>query len=160
MPYWQLYYHLVWSTKNRQPILTAAVEPVIFQLLREKALQLEATVFEINGTMDHVHLIAAIPPKIAVATFVGQVKATSSTLYNKKYPTPAPFFWQDEYGAFSFDKKRLPNVTAYVRNQKEHHTQGSIVPLLERSENVDRTKESASDLYLADELDLMELPGE
>lgn len=44
----------------------------------------------------------------------------------------AKFAWQEEYGVFSFDGKRLPNVVAYVENQKQHHGQHNLIPILER----------------------------
>ena len=133
MPYCQLFYHLVWSTKNRLPLLTAQVESVVHDFLRAKAIGLGATVFALNGTADHVHVVVSIPPKIAVAKFVGQVKAVASTKYNKSTPDGLPFFWQDEYGVFSFDAKRLPNYVAYISNQKEHHAQNTLIPVLERT---------------------------
>ena len=83
MPYHQLYYHLVWATKHRQPILTPAVEPIVYNLLRTKAIGLGATVYALNGDEMHVHMVASITPAIAVAKFVGQVKATTSTRFNK-----------------------------------------------------------------------------
>lgn len=137
MPYWQLYYHLVWSTKDRQPLLTSALEPVVHNLLWRKAVGLGATVFALNGTADHVHLVAAIPPKLAVATFVGQVKGVASARLNQMAPESEPFYWQAEYGAFSFDRKRLPSVVAYVERQKEHHAARTTIPILERWEDVD-----------------------
>jgi len=94
---------------------------------------MEATVFALNGTVDHVHMVVAIPPKIAVAKFIGQVKAVASTRFNKSGLSPTPFFWQEEYAVFSFDRKRLPNYIAYVERQKEHHTQGTTIPVLERT---------------------------
>lgn len=135
MPYTQLFYHLVWSTKNRLPLLTPQVEPVIHNYLRTKAIGLGATVFAVNGVEDHVHVVASIPPKIAVAKFIGQIKAVASTKFNKSAPDAPPFFWQDEYGAFTFDAKRLPNYVAYVNRQKEHHRQGTTIPILERTNN-------------------------
>ena len=131
MPYWQLFYHIIWGTKNREPLLTSNVEPVIHGYLRSKAVGLGATVFALDGTQDHVHIVAAIPPKIAVAKFIGQIKAVASTRFNKSHPN-MPFFWQGEYGAFSFDAKRLPNYIAYVNQQKEHHAQNTLIPILER----------------------------
>ena len=133
MPYWQLFYHIVWSTKNREPLLTPDVEPVIHGFLRSKASGLEAVVFALNGTVDHVHMVAAIPPKIAVAKFIGQIKAVASTKFNKSGRVEV-FFWQEEYGVFSFDGKRLPNYIAYVERQKEHHAQHTTIPILERTE--------------------------
>ena len=135
MPYCQLFYHLVWSTKNRHHLLTPDVEPVIHNFLRSKAIGLGATVFALNGTEDHVHLVVSIPPKIAVSRFIGQIKAVASTKFNKSRSDLPPFCWQEEYGAFSFDAKRLPNYIAYVERQKEHHACGTIIPVLERTAN-------------------------
>jgi REP element-mobilizing transposase RayT len=132
MPYWQLFYHMIWATKNREPLLTPAIEPVIHDFLRVKAIGLGATVFALDGTEDHVHVVAAIPPRIAVAKFIGQIKAVASTRHNKMYPD-TPFFWQREYGVFSFDGKRLPNYIEYVQQQKEHHARNTIIPVLERT---------------------------
>jgi REP element-mobilizing transposase RayT len=132
MPYWQLFYHLVWSTKNREPFLTPTVEKQIYGLLTSKAVGLNGVVYTIGGTHDHVHMVVAIPPAISVAKFVGQIKGVASTRFNKSGISTVRFEWQDEYGAFSFDAKRLPNFVAYVNRQKERHAQGTIIPLLER----------------------------
>jgi len=148
MPYWQLFYHIVWSTKNREPLLTPEAEPIIYGYLRNKALGLEANVYAINGYRDHVHLVASIPPKIAVSKFVGQVKAVASVKYNQSRPGAAPFYWQEEFGAFSFDRKRLPYVAAYVENQKTHHANNRLIPILER-DDMDDTLREAPALYTA-----------
>ena len=132
MHYWRLFYHMVWTTKRRTLLLTPEVESVIYGFLRSKATGLGATVFALNGVDDHVHMVAAIPPKIAVSRFIGQVKAVASTRFNKSGLGSTPFFWQAEYGVFSFDGKRLPNYIAYVERQKEHHAQGTTIPILER----------------------------
>jgi REP element-mobilizing transposase RayT len=154
MPYCQLFYHLVWSTKNRHPLLTPTVEPIIHNYLRTKAIGLGATVFAVNGLTDHVHLVVSIPPKIAVAKFIGQIKAVASTKFNKSQPDAPPFFWQDEYGAFSFDAKRLPNYIAYVEQQKAHHAQGTIIPVLERTgEQTSKMIREPAPLYAVEDAD-------
>ena len=83
MPYWQLFYHLVWATKKRESILTPDVEPVIYVFLRTKAIGLGGVVFALNGWLAHVHMVVAVPPKIAIAKFVGQIKGVASTKFNK-----------------------------------------------------------------------------
>ncbi len=133
MSYWQLFYHLIWATKHRELRLTEEIEPVIHGFVREKAIGLGAYVFALDGVADHVHMVVAIPPKIAVAKFVGQVKGVASTKFNKSGVTAEPFFWQDDYGAFSFDAKRLSNYIAYVNRQKEHHAHATAIPILERT---------------------------
>jgi len=151
MPYCQLFYHLVWATKDRAPLLTSNVEPVILGFLRSKAIGLGGVLFALNSVVDHVHMVVSIPASIAVAKFVGQVKAVASTKFNKS-GIAGEFFWQEEYGAFSFDGKRLPNYIDYVERQKEHHAQGTMIPILERTtgEGVVRLSESAS-LYVVNE---------
>jgi putative transposase len=134
VPYWQLFYHIVWTTKNREPLLTPTIEPLVHEFLRNKAIGLGATVFALNGIADHIHAVVAVPPKIAVATFVGQVKGVTSAKLNKLTSPSYPFSWQNEYGVFSFDRKRLSNHVAYVERQKEHHARGTIIPALERTE--------------------------
>ena len=132
MPYWQLYYHIVWATKYRQPVLDLTAEPIIHNYIRTKAIGLGATVFAINGWVDHVHIIASVPPKIALSTFIGQIKAVSSMKFNRNYSAEIPIYWQDEYSVFSLDKKRLPYYVRYVDQQKEHHRQKTEIGALER----------------------------
>ncbi len=73
-----------------------------------------------------------MPPSLSIAKFVGQIKGAASASFNKK-TTAFILYWQEEYGVFSFDKKRLPNIIAYVNNQKHHHAQSTLIPALERS---------------------------
>ncbi len=153
MPYCQLFYHFVWSTKIRLPLLTPEVEPVIHKYLRNKSIDLEAVVFALNGTKDHVHLVVSVPPKISLSKFIGQVKGVASAKFNQEGLGQTPFFWQEEYGVFSFDAKRLPNYIAYVERQKEHHAQGTTIPVLERTTDmsVKLIRETPSIYQLEDE---------
>lgn len=132
MPYWRLFYHIVWATKNREPILVAEIEATIYGYLRAKAVGLGAVVFALDGWWDHVHMVAAIPPSIAVSKFIGQVKAAAGTKFNKSGHPKAPVYWQAEYAVFSFDEQRLPNYVSYVEGQKELHANKATIALLER----------------------------
>lgn len=165
MPYTQLLYHLLWSTQNRQPLLTARVELVVYGFLRTKAMGLGAVVFALNGTADHVHMVVSIPSSIAVATFVEQIKTTAAAKLNQTGLLPEPFSWQTEYSACTFDAQRLHNYIAYVERQKEHHTRGTTIPFLERliEDKLSASWEDASSYYDEDpawrhELETME-PG-
>ena len=133
MPYCQLYFHFVWSTRRREALLTAPVEPLVFDYMRWKAVELGGAVFALNGAADHVHLVASISPRVPVASFVSQVKASAATKFNGRSPEE-PLHWAEEYGAMTFDGKRLPYVIAYVERQKEHHAAGTLIPVLERTE--------------------------
>ncbi len=153
MPYCQLYYHFVWTTKLRRPLLTPKIEPIIYHYLRTKAVELGGLVYALNGVADHVHLVSTVPPKLAVATFIGQIKGASSTRFNKEHPAEDVFSWQREYGVFTFDKKRLPYLVRYANRQKEHHANRATIPILERTDDDNCQTAVHEDVvqYLADE---------
>ncbi|HSJ73383.1 MAG TPA: IS200/IS605 family transposase, partial [Miltoncostaeaceae bacterium] len=109
MPYWTLLYHIVWATKDRQPLLVGEVETRILGLIRAKASNLGITVHALNGMRDHVHLVASIPPTLALSKAIGQIKGVATAVYNKERSEEDPaIYWQAEYGAFTLDRKTLP----------------------------------------------------
>jgi len=133
LPYWQLFYHVVWATRYRERLLGPEIEPFAHGLIRGKAVELEAVVFALNGMDDHVHLVVSIPPKLAPATFIGKVKGASSARLSQSGRLDQLFYWQEEYAVFSLDAKRLPHHVAYVDNQKIHHARATVIPALERT---------------------------
>lgn len=82
MPYWRLYYHLIWATKGREPMLQPHLDAQLYPYLAAKAAAAGAIVYAVNGWIDHVHMVLAIPPSIAVADIVQRVKGASSHYLN------------------------------------------------------------------------------
>ena len=134
MSYWRLFYHIVWTTRNREPLIQAAFASDVHRVVAGKATQLGAVVHAVGGADDHVHLAVSVPPSLALSEFIGQVKGNSSHFANHELAMPQTFAWQAEYGVLSFDAKQLPRIVAYVRNQRMHHEQDTMIPALERSE--------------------------
>ena len=131
MPFWKLYYHIVWATAGRQPMISSDIEQLVFKAIKDKVYALGGTVSEINGTMDHVHVAGCIPPSISISKFVGEIKGSSSFHINHLPDNPQPIDWQKGFGVVSFRKDNLEQVVAYIRNQKEHHASGKIWSSLE-----------------------------
>ena len=135
MPYWRLFYHIVFSTKNREPLITPDIEQEVHGYLAGKATTLGAIVYAVNGTKDHVHVVASVSPKLALSSFIGQIKgATSHHINHMPGRTETLLDWQRGYGVVSFGEKHLDWVIDYVRRQKEHHRGGTTVAMLERVE--------------------------
>lgn len=151
MPYCQLYYHIITATRNCEPLLSPPVEKEIFQFIRMKVHQLGGELYAFNGTEDHIHLALSIPPSTAVSEFVRQIKGYSSSRYNKSSSSLELFSWQQEYGVFSFDKKRLPSIIAYIERQKEHHREGNLISTLERCEQDTREVSDEAGEYVIPE---------
>jgi putative transposase len=97
MPYWRLFYHVVWGTKNRLPLIESAWEADLHGYIWGKATALECIPHAINGIPDHLHVVISIPPKLSIATTIGQLKGASSHHVNERYLDSA-FAWQAEYG--------------------------------------------------------------
>ena len=137
MAYHQLYYHLVWATKNREPLIVPQLESELHAYLRGKGLELGGIVHAVGGMEEHIHVAASIRPRIAVATFVGQLKGASSHWVTHVSSQRMPFEWQEGYGALTFGKRALPQVVAYVVNQRQRHGDRRLIPEMERSEGDD-----------------------
>lgn len=137
MPFWRLYYHLVWATKSREALIRPEMEGRLYAYLVHKAAELDVYVCAVNGCADHVHVVAAIPPKHAVADVVKHLKGASSRDLNAGYGEYGQFAWQRGYGALFFGERQLPEAKAYVANQKEHHRQQSTNVWLERDAEFD-----------------------
>jgi putative transposase len=131
MPYWRLFYHFVWGTKNREPLIAPRFTQPLYNVIAAKVIELGGIAHAVGGTDDHVHLVVSVPPKIALSTFIGQVKGSSSHFVNHEVQPEYQFAWQDEYGVVSFGERHLGWVVRYTHNQAQHHEQGTIVERLE-----------------------------
>ena len=125
MPFWRLYYHLIWPTKHREHLLSAAVEAQLFPYLVSKAAENGVYVYTINGWYDHIHLVVAIPPKHAVAEIVKRLKGASSYYVSNELRSMENFAWHRGYGALSVGERQRAIAEIYVLNQKQHHTAGN-----------------------------------
>ena len=130
MSYWRLYYHVVWSTKDRQPLIEPAWEKDLYGYLWGKATALDCIPHAINGMADHLHVVISIPPRLAIATIVGQLKGASSHRINEQH-LGGRFAWQGEYSVFSISESALEKVTGYVIGQKQHHIERTLIDTLE-----------------------------
>ena len=140
MALWRLYYHLVWTTKDRHPFITADIEPVLYGYIIGKAHALGCITHAIGGIENHVHLVVSIPPKLSISDFVKGIKGSSAQHLNYGLDQPIPHFtWQRGYGIFSLGSKQLTQAVTYVQNQKMHHCQGTTIAALEQDEHEEDT---------------------
>ena len=130
MAHWRLFYHFVWATKNREPLLTPELRTPVFRYLAGKGRELGATVLAVSGVEDHMHVVAAVPPRVAPAEFVKRLKGASSRLVSKEYELA--FAWQEGYGVYSLSEEHVPAAVEYVRRQNEHHLGDTLVGAWER----------------------------
>jgi len=111
-------------------LIDPAWEKDLYDYLWGKTTALECIPHGINGMPDHMHIILSIPPRLSVATIIGQLKGASSHHINEKYLDGA-FAWQAEYSVFTISESALDKVVGYVKMQKQHHANGTLIDRLE-----------------------------
>lgn len=133
MSFAKLFYHFVWSTKDRLPLIDSSFEPDLYRAIVAKSQKMDGFVHAIGGIQNHVHLAVSLPPKLAPASFIGEVKGNASHFVNHIIKPDLAFYWQDEYGVLTFGEKNLPAVVRYIHNQKHHHANGTLIAAMEKT---------------------------
>ena len=110
---------LPFSTKNREPFITADHRERVFDYLGGTLNAIECPVIRVGGMPDHVHLLFVQARTLSLSKVVEEVKKESSK-WAKKHIHPG-FFWQNGYGAFSVSPSIAPKTIGYIENQQEHH---------------------------------------
>lgn len=149
MPFWRLFYHLIWTTKYREPVIDASLEMRLFPYLGQKAGELGCQFFAVNGWVDHIHMVVTIPPKHSVAEVVKRLKGASSHEFKE-------LIWQRGYGALSVGERHLAIAIAYVEKQKEHHQKSTTNSWLEKME-AEKGEESSPDKQVREAMMAYEL---
>jgi putative transposase len=130
MPIWELYYHLIWYTRDRSSLIQPEWENQLYTYLIAKAQDLNCIAHAVNGTATHIHLVLSVPPSLAVSDVIGLLKAGSSRRIHRAYPQ-AGFAWHRDSLIYSVAAAGLPRLTGYVKAQKIHHAQGTLIPAYE-----------------------------
>ena len=82
---WHCQYHIVWVPKYRYRVLTGAVRGAVGEGVQAICGYAGCEVVELNVQPDHVHMIAMVPPKVAISDLMGRVKGQSSIKIFKQF---------------------------------------------------------------------------
>jgi putative transposase len=133
--YTNLVDHIVFSTKNRQPLITEDFKEELYCYIGGIIRAEGGVQIEVGGIADHVHILAKFKPSIAVSDVIRLIKANSSKWANEG-KSKQGFAWQEGYSAFSVSESQVVAVRRYIRNQEQHHRrqtfQEELVALLDR----------------------------
>jgi len=113
--------HIIFSTKDRRPFLDAELKNRMFPYLGGIIRAHDGKALIINGPADHVHILASLSQKYALADLMRELKADSSGWIHKTFPNQKAFAWQIGYGAFSVSHSNSTDVQNYIADQEEHH---------------------------------------
>jgi putative transposase len=112
--------HLIFSTKNREPLITPELRPRLHAYLAGIFAACDSPAITVGGVADHVHALFVLSKNRALAEVVEEVKKGSSKWAKANGGSPH-FYWQSGYGAFSVSPSNEEAVVAYIARQEEHH---------------------------------------
>ena len=129
----EIYLHFVWATWDRHPLIEPEWERDLWRKIRVEATDQNCRVLALGGTADHVHLLVQFHSMLTVANFVQQTKGPSSRFVNEVIQPESQFKWQGAYGAFSVGHDEVPGIIEYIKHQKSHHANHSLLERYERT---------------------------
>ncbi len=121
MPYTKIFIHYIWSTKNREHLISKELKPLLLQHIKENSIKKELFIDTLNCVSDHIHLLVSLGTEQTIAKTAMLIKGESSFWVNKQQILKHKFEWQEEYIALSVSYSAIDKVRAYISNQEEHH---------------------------------------
>jgi REP element-mobilizing transposase RayT len=119
--YTNLNYHLIFSTKERAPLITKPVQSRIYGYMGGVIKDLRGDVISIGGVEDHVHILCRLKTDVSLGDALRQIKGSSSKWINDELKVPGKFERQTGYAGFTVSKSRVENVIRYIEQQENHH---------------------------------------
>jgi len=119
----KLHVHLVFVAKYRRRVFDARAIDVLRDIFADVCSHAQATLVEMDGEDDHVHLLVEYPPKVAVASLVNSLKGVSSRLLRQQRPDIRRRYWKGvlwspSYLASSCGGAPISIVRQYIEQQK------------------------------------------
>ena len=121
MSYVSSYFHCIFSAKERRRLITPPLQERLWPFLGGIARQNKMTALAIGGIEDHIHILLSLPSTMPIAKAMQLIKGGSSKWIHDTFPEHRLFAWQEKYGAFSVSFSEVDKITAYIKNQPEHH---------------------------------------
>lgn len=123
--YTNLLTHIIFSTKDREPMITVALQDDLLAYMGGIVRELGGTLRAAGARPDHVHLLCSLSPTLAIADALRVVK-TNSSLWVHRERRLRGFNWQSGYGAFSVSHSQALAVVRYILDQEKHHRKMSF----------------------------------
>jgi putative transposase len=114
-------YHIVFSTKERAPVLQADGRPDLFRYVWGIINNLHGHLYRVNGVQDHIHILTSLHPSVRLAAFVRDIKTGSARWIKEKGVFKSFSHWQEGYAAFTCSRSDRDGLIEYIKGQEDHH---------------------------------------
>jgi putative transposase len=122
MSFVKIWVHLVFATKNREPLLKKDFRPELYQHISNNCKEKDIFLQAINGYSEHIHCLMSLGKDQNIAKIAQLIKGESSFWINQNNLIKDKFTWQDDYFAVSVSESQIETVIKYIKNQEIHHS--------------------------------------
>jgi len=119
----QVYYQVVFSTKNREHTIEEEHEQELYQYIWGIITKHHCKLYRINSMPDHIHIFSDLHPSICLSDYVKNIKVASNLWMKESGKFKLFQGWQEGYGAFTYSSRDKDMIINYIKKQKEHHRQ-------------------------------------
>lgn len=123
--YTKLYYHIVFSTKERRAVIDEAWQERLYSVIGGIIREQHGVLLAAGGMADHIHLLISCKPTVALSSLVRDIKSNSSHWVHEH--GTKDFAWQVGYSAFTVSHSGIPDIKGYIAHQKEHHARRNFM---------------------------------
>lgn len=121
---YSIQYHVVWCVKYRRKILTDKIEQRLVDILHKIAAENGFVIQEINGDLDHIHLLIECSPQHYIPDMIKALKGVSARLLFKQYPELKKqlwggHLWNPSYFVATVSENIEEQIRNYIHSQKE-----------------------------------------
>ena len=116
-----LYYHIVFVTRKREPLITLEIAGFLAEFLKDKCQELEVHLLAQEILCDHVHLIVSLRPVHYIPELLNYLKGTASHEANHHHEFANVLYWMRGYRIDTVSPSALRRAIQYVRDQHQHH---------------------------------------
>jgi REP element-mobilizing transposase RayT len=124
--YTQLYVQIVFAVKGRENLIQFSWEDQLYKYITGIITKKGQKLLAINGMPDHIHILIGFKPDCNISDLVREVKKSSHTFINENRFCKSKFYWQEGFGAFTYNHSMLNKIITYINNQKQHHKKKSF----------------------------------
>ncbi|MBG7611341.1 IS200/IS605 family transposase [Polaribacter sp. BAL334] len=119
--YSQLYVQIVFAVKGRENLIQLSWEDELYKYITGIIQNKGQKLLAINGMPNHIHILIGFKPDCNISDLVREIKKSSHSFINEKKFCKSKFYWQEGFGAFSYNHSMLNRIISYINNQKKHH---------------------------------------
>ena len=121
---WMCKYHIVSAPKYRRKIIYNQYRDSLGEIFRQLCSYKGVEIIEGHLMPDHAHVLAGIPPKLAVASFMGWLEGKSALMMfdkhaNLEYKFGNRHFWSEGYYVSTVGLNEA-TIRKYIQEQEAH----------------------------------------